>query len=436
MSSEASPRLDDRRNFAALLGDYFFFGVAMSFINQTAVLPSLVRQLTPSAPLIGLVTTIQSGGWLLPQLIVANYVAGKPRKKPYIIIPALTGRLSYPLLALAIWRWAVPHPTLTLTLLFLALAFFFVCDGLASVPWFDVLSKTLSPQRRGRLVGLAQMGTGLASIGAGLIVRQILGPEGPAFPANYALLFAIASGLFFLSLFSFAQLKEWPEAVQQERLPWSAFLARLRAVMRDDRSFRHVIIVRLLIGWSNMAVPFYVVYALDVLRFGQGVVGLFVSAQVIGGIISGLLMGYINEQKGTRAVIRLAGGLAVAAPMLALGMPWLRAWSSAGLLPYVYALIFSILGALVNANMAGFMNYILEIAPAGDRPIYVGLANTLSSLVLVAPFLGGWVLQGTSYTTLLLATGATCLAGLILSRWLEEPRRRQAPAIQSQQAPV
>jgi len=135
-------------------------------------------------------------------------------------------------------------------------------------------------------------------------------------------------------------------------------------------------------------------------------------------------------------VIRLAGGLAVAAPMLALGMPWLRAWSSAELLPYVYALIFSILGALVNANMAGFMNYILEIAPAGDRPIYVGLANTLSSLVLVAPFLGGWVLQGTSYTTLLLATGATCLAGLILSGWLEEPRRRQAPAIQSQQAPV
>ena len=429
MAPGFNPSPDHRRNFAALLGDYFFFGVALSFINQTTVLPSLVRQLTASAPLIGLVTTLQSGGWLLPQLFVANYVAGKPLKKRYIIVPAFIGRVTYPLLALVIWRWAIPHPQITLALFFLALAFFFLCDGLASVPWLDVLSKSLSPQQRGRLIGLAQMSTGLASVGVGLAVRRILGPSGPGFPDNYALLFAIASGFFFLSLLSFAQLQE-----QQERASWTDYLSRLRSVLSQDHSFRRVTIVRLLIGGSNMAMPFYVVYALDKLHFDPETVGLFISVQVIGGILSGLLMGYINEHHGTRAVIRLSGWLAIGAPLLALTIPWVRTWLPAGLLPYAYAMIFAALGALVNANMAGFVNYILEIAPAEDRPAYIGLANTLSSVVLVAPFLGGWILQATSYPVLLTVTAGLCLAGLLLSGWLEEPRHRHVSAASSQGA--
>jgi MFS family permease len=410
------------RNFVALLGDYFFFGVAMSFVSQTTVMPSLVRQLTDSAPLIGLVTTLQSGGWLLPQLVAANYVAGKLLKKPYIVIPALVGRMTYPLLALAIWWLALPCPTLTLVLFFLVLTVFIACDGLASVPWFDLFSKSLPPERRGRLIGIAQMSTGLAGVGVGLAVHQILGPNGPGFPTSYALLFAVASGFFFLSLLSFIQLREQPEESPQDRQPWSAFLSRLTEVMRANRAFRLVIIVRLLVTWSSMAVPFYVIYALDVLRFDQGAVGVFLSAQVVGGILSGLVMGYISERRGTRAVIRFSAWMAMGTPLLALGVSWLHLLLPAVLLLYVYALIFVVLGALGNANMAGFMNYILEIAPAADRPAYVGLANTLGSLVLAAPFLGGWVLQISSYTVLLAATAAICLMGLIASGWLDEPR--------------
>jgi MFS family permease len=425
-----------RRNFAALLGDFFFFGVAMSFISQSTVMPSLVRQLTSSAPLIGLVTTILSGGWMLPQLIMANYVTGKPIKKPYVIIPALLGRLGHPLLALAIWLLAVPYPNLVLVLFFLVLSLFIMTDGIASVAWFDVFSKSLPPARRGRLVGLAQMSTGIAGIGAGIAVSHILGPNGPGFPVNYALLFAIASGFFFLSLLSFAQVREMPLEVAQGRLPWSSYLGRLISVMRADYLFRLVILVRLLVMGGNMAIPFYVVYALDVLQFDQGVVGVFLSAQVVGSILSGLVMGYIGERRGTRAVIRLTAVMAVSAPALALGISWLRLWLPEGLLMHVYALIFAILGALGNANMAGFMNYILEIAPAAERATYVGLANTLGSVILIVPFLGGWVLQAFSYPVLLSVTAIVCLAGLISTIWLGEPRQRRIVLMQTQEAGI
>ena len=45
---------------------------------------------------------------------------------------------------------------------------------------------------------------------------------------------------------------------------------------------------------------------------------------------------------------------------------------------YVYALVFVIVGMQGAANMAGFLNWVLEYAPASDRPLYIGFANTLN----------------------------------------------------------
>lgn len=66
--------------------DSIFFGIGMAFASPTTVLPSFVSQLTDSPPLVGLVLTIQTGAWLLPQLIAANYLADKARKKPYLSV--------------------------------------------------------------------------------------------------------------------------------------------------------------------------------------------------------------------------------------------------------------------------------------------------------------------------------------------------------------
>jgi MFS family permease len=414
-----------RRNFIAFLVDYFMFDVGMNFLSQTAVLPSLVRHLTDSAPLIGLVSTLQTGGWLLPQLIAASYVASQPRKKPYIVIPALIGRLTYPLLAFAIWKLAVPSPDLTLILLFVSITIFFASDGLASVPWFDLLSKSLPATRRGRLIGLSQMTGGITSVGAGIAVGYILGPSGPDFPANYATLFAIASACFLISLIAILPIKEQPDTATPERLSWRAFFSQLAGVMRLDVTFRLVILIRLFVTWGSMAAPFYVIYALDVLHFDQGVVGIFVSAQVIGGILSGLGMGYIGERVGTRAIIRLAAAMAVIVPLLALLVAGVRHLLAGDVVVYAYALIFAVSGAVGNAQLAGFMNYILEAAPNHQRPAYIGLANTLGGVALVAPFLGGWIVQLTgSYTVLFVATAFICFLGLIGTAWMEEPRHR------------
>ena len=66
----------------------------MSFASQATVLPSLVRSLSGSALLAGLASTLATGGWLIPQLFAANLIAGRPRLKSAVLVPAIVGRCS------------------------------------------------------------------------------------------------------------------------------------------------------------------------------------------------------------------------------------------------------------------------------------------------------------------------------------------------------
>ena len=69
-----------RRNVTALMIDSGGFGMAMGFIGYSTVLPALALALTHSEPLVGLVSTVWTGIWLLPQLFAGRWMAGRPRK--------------------------------------------------------------------------------------------------------------------------------------------------------------------------------------------------------------------------------------------------------------------------------------------------------------------------------------------------------------------
>jgi MFS family permease len=423
--SEEYPHL--RRNFVAFAGDYVLFLVAMAFANNTSVIPSLVSRLTDYAPLIGLVTTISNGVWLLPQLIAANYVANKERKKPFVIRLALIGRPMYLLVALVIFVTGNAYPELILTLFFFAATVFTVTDGLTIVAWLDILGKTIPPLRRGRLYSTGQIAGGLLAFAAGFVVSQVLGPRGPGFPYNYGVLLLLSSAFLFLSLTSFSLLEEPAQEVRKEREPWKFYMPRLGALLRQDQEFRLVNVVRLLAGLGQLATPFYVVYAMDVLQLGDENIGFFVSAQVVGGIVASFTMGYLNERSGSRIVTQLAIAFGLGAPLLAL---FIHICTPPGaIVSFIYAMVFFLIGANWSGYMQGFMNIVLEMAPADERPAYVGLYNTLGGTLMVVPLLGGWLLQNTSYPVLYGAAAIGLVTSLVLSFKLAEPRRKPSPPV-------
>jgi hypothetical protein len=65
-----------RRNTTASLIDGGGFGAALGFIGYSTVLPTMALALTKSEPYVGLLTTLWSGMWLLPQL-PAGRLAGR-----------------------------------------------------------------------------------------------------------------------------------------------------------------------------------------------------------------------------------------------------------------------------------------------------------------------------------------------------------------------
>jgi MFS family permease len=416
---------DLRRNFAAFLTDYIFFAVAMAFVGVSTVLPAFVQQLTDSPLFVGLNGTIQTAGWLFPQLVAANYLGSKAQKKRYILLPSAVGRPIFLLLALVLIFGVAQHPALMLTIFFVGVALFWMCDALASVPWFDVLGKAIPARQRGRLFALAQVVSGLLAVGAGWLISYILGDVGPPFPQNYALLFLIAGILFGISWLAIATLKEPVERSEAEGVPSEdPFLPKLARIWKQDRRFRRYTVVRLLAGLSGLASSFYVIFATDQLGLGQGVVGSFTSAQVLGSMAGGALLGLLYEKWGGRRTIQAGLSAGLFAPLWALVLPALIPAGHAQLASG-YSLVFVALGLLQSNFMQGFFNYLLDLSPASERATYIALSNTVNGVVLwPTALIGGAILKATdnSYLVLFAITAAGVGLGLLCTTRLAKVR--------------
>lgn len=413
-----------RRNFMAFLGDYVGFGLALTFASSTTVLPDYISRLTDSAVVVGLFTAASSGAWLLPQLIFAQFLTNKRRKKPYVILGALLGRPLYLLYALALWLGLL-SPQLALLLFFVAQMLFMGTDALAAVAWFDLLAKAIPEERRGRLIGMSQVVRGLLAFGAGVVIAALLGNRGPAFPQNYAGLIALAGGFLLLSIFSLSFVVEPDEPVAEERISWRDYMPLLVQTLRQDRAFRRLLIVRLLAGFDGLALSFYILFATQKLGLAPQTVGLFTVVQTLGGILASVGLGVVSERAGSHRVVQISTALGLTAPLVGLGLALFGVQDGA-LVTTIYAYVFLAVGVVQSAIMLGLFNYILELAPPIQRPTYIGLFNTIGGVLLVVPPLGGWLLQRTSYGALFGITCGILILAHLLSWGLPSARGRHA----------
>jgi MFS family permease len=403
-----------RRNFALFLTDYICFGVALAFANLNSVTPAFVGQLTDSAPVIGLANTVFSGGWLLPQLVVARLVHDKPRKRPYMLA-GLSGRALFWIIALALWAGLARYPTATLVLFFACLGLFAFSDGVSSVAWFDILARAVPPRRRARLFGLGQVISGLAGVGIGILVKMIV--DRRPFPGNYALIFALAGTALAISTVALVLVREPPAEDTGPQTDRGTGIGLTRPLA--DPALRRLIICRLLIGLMGLATPFYIVHAAKVLHLPQSIIGDFVTAETLAKVIAGAAMSLIGERWGSHYVIRIGSAVAVTGPLFALAAHL----TGSGWLIRAYPFVSVTLGVMNSAYMLGFFNYLLEIAPERTRPAYIGLSNTILGVLTLAPMAGGWLLEATSYTTLFGVTAAIVAIGFLFTLGLKPPQQ-------------
>jgi len=412
-----------KRNFWAFVGDLGFFQIGMTFASSSTVIPSLFSRLTTSEVTIGVATGIISVAWMLPQLIAAGLTAGIKHKKAFVVRLAWIFRPIMLLIALAVGLFGKTAPTLTLVLVTLGIFVFFIFDAIVSMPWFDLMHACLPTRRRGRMQGAGMVFGALGGIGGGFLVRYVLSPECRwDFPINYALLFVLAFVAIVFSILCVTQIHE-PAAAYRTRkvVPIGQLLRSLPGVLKDDPRFVRIIILRLIAGFVTLAGAFYVLYALRELGFRQEDTGLFISAQVMGSLVAGLIQGVVQDRWGPVFSIRINILFSMAPPILAL-MAGPIVGASPEAVRYIYMALYAFLGLYAGSMGWPFLNWVLEYAPQERRTLYIGALNTFGATMMFAPAIGGIIARTVSYPAVFITALVIAIVALIFSRGIYSPR--------------
>jgi MFS family permease len=410
-----------RRNTTASMIDSGGFGAALGFIGYSTVLPTLALALSNSEPFVGFITTIWMGLWLLPQLPAGRRLAGRAYNKPPLVKAAFISRLSLAFFAIAL---ALNLNTTALAILLpITLIVFRGLDAVAAVAWFDVISKMFPPHVRGKILGWTQSSAFMAQFVSAFVVAWALGVSGPVYPYNYALLMGLAAVSVMGSWVAMTFYREPRSEAVSNPLANLRLRDHVGHILKTDRAFRLNAIGRILIGGIGFAIPFYVVQATQILNVPKDTIGLFLIAQTIGGVAASLILGSISQKRGSHLVMRATMILALIPPFLAL-LLYLFARDNATLATIGTALIFVALGATDGSFLLGFLQHVLDIAPPGQRTAYTGLSNTIGGLTVIAPTIGGLLLQATSFPALFIVTMLAPLAGLLVVMRIPNPRMR------------
>lgn len=418
-----TPEREVRRSFTlgVLNGVSFRFGEAL--IDPPLVLTWFVSQLTSSNLLVGLVTPLGDACWLMPQIFVSTRLQRMRRKMPSYAAGAVIRTIAW--IALTVAIWVVSDPLFLLVGFFVLYAVARLTAGMSGLAFFDVVAKSIPARRRGRFFAWRQFLGGVLGLGGGWVVKAVLDHPALPFPRDHAVLFAIYCLAMVPGLISFVLIREPPGGVVAERMTLGRQLRRAWSLLRSDPVYRRYMAARMSISLASIALPFYGVYAKEVLGAPEWMVGIYVVARQGALLIANLPWGMLSDRRGNRVVMRLlalTGGLNAFLALVLVGLMDVFQLRGPGL-PYLALPLIFLGGAVKPAYILTGSNFLLELAPGEERPLYLGFSNTLMSVVVLVSGLGGLVVDGLGFAALFVVSLGLCLAGYVLAGGIPEPRK-------------
>ncbi len=421
-SASASKSADRelRRSFALGVFNGAAFQLGESLIDPSVVLTWFVSHLTASNFLIGLVVPLGDAGWFLPQLLLSARIQRMERKMPVYRLFALIRIIAWTILAATVW-W-VDEPHLLLLAFFVLYAVARLASGPSGLAFFDIIARAIPPQKRGTFFGWRQLMGGILGLGGGWIVRTVLNRPQLPFPRGHATLFAMYALILIPALGSFTLVREPPGKVRPANMQRQSIWAA--RILVSNGPYRDYLLARMTMILASIATPFYTVYARNVLGAVEGMAGIYVSARLGAQLLSNLPWGRLSDRRGNRLVMKLLAVGNALTPLLALTLmgvvtvcqlrgPWL---------PYLALPIFLLDGLMRPAHMLAGSNFLLEMAPEGERSLYLGLSNSLLGIVILLSGFGGLIADWLGLASLFAISAVLCAIGYLLVLRLPEPR--------------
>lgn len=415
---QAAPTAHDPRvlrwNFGAAVIDAGGWGVGMSLVSATTILPLFVSKLTDSPLAVGMIQAVMLFGWLLPGILVSGWVEALPRVKRSVMWIAALERLTLGILApLCLWFGDRNRPALLLAFF---LAWFVMNTAMgANLPgYYKLIAKTIPAVYRGRLYGIGGAASGLVGIGAAFLAEWYLGRW--AFPGGFAACFFTAALVQGVTVLPLAWMRE-PEQEAHHAPPRSLPHQRLRLI-REDPRLAWICVAVAVFSVNQMAAAFYTLFAIERMGATDATVAGFTAVVTGAKTVAFLLVGWLGDRFGNRAAIQVSSLFGLLAAAVAWGAPSLS---------WLYV-VFVLNEIAVQGWGVCAMNYVLELCPPERSGTYTAVYGVFTGPVRVLlPLAGGVLVSAFGYPPVFAAgvIGAALAVALVTAR-LPEPRH--APA--------
>ncbi len=407
---------EDAQNRRLTLGALTLFKLADGLIDPKIVLPWLLSAVGAPGAVIGALVPVREAGALLPQLPLAPRIrATRLRKRVWAAGAAVQG-----LAALAIGLAALLLDGIAAGLAALAgLGVLAVARAVCSVSQKDLLARTVSKARRGRVTGRAASLGAAAVLGFGL---ALAGGVVPLTPLAISLAVLVAGGLWIASGALSLALDE-PESRPgaRERAYAPADLVR---PLREDATLRRFVAARALLTPTAFAPPFLVMLAGSeaAASGGLGALGPLVVASGLATILAGAPWGRLADSSSRRAMA--AGGAAAALALAASAGVAAGTGGIGGALGAAAAVFAAQAG--YEGVRTGRKTYLTNMAGDDQRALYAALSNTAIGGVLVLGGLLGLLSEAIGLPAMLALLAALTAAGAGLALSLPEAATARA----------
>ncbi len=397
-------------NFFYTLLSNTLSNIADRLASAKTTLPWLLLQVGAPAWALSVLVPIRESGSMLPQMFIGALVRRQAVRKWVWVGGGFLQALA--LMAMG-WSALVLEGLPAAIAVIALLVVFSLARGACSVAYKDVLGKTIPKTRRGRLSGWISSISGLAAFLTGLWLGFLQDTDSLWI---YAGLIFLAAGAWLLAIISYSRIIEFPGATEGGANGFTEAIARL-SLLREDAPFRSFVIGRALAMGSGLVAPFYVALARDDLGSAASLLGIFIAAEGLAGLISSPFWGRWAD-RSSRLVFAAACGLSAAlsfavvfwslSPMPELASQWF------------YPLVFFGLGVAHAGVRLGRKTYLVDMAGGNKRTDYVAVSNTvIGALLLLTGLLGALAAAFSVQLTIGLLALAGVIGAVLSLRWKE-----------------
>jgi predicted MFS family arabinose efflux permease len=414
LSPEAARHATRNFRFGVLNG--VMFSLVDALLAPGLVLAWFVSRLGGDNVLVGLLPAILTGGWFLPQMLVASRVQGQPLVMRWyrsvgILRCICMGGLGFATVLLA------ATPGLLLGVFFLLFVIYSLAAGVSGLPWLDMVNKMIAPRRRGSFFGQRNFYGGVLALAAsapiGVVLSEQLG--GLVFPYNFALLFGVTALVVALGITFWSSTREPAARATAPPVSVRSLWRRGMQAFREDRDYRALMLARILLAVATVADPFYVVYAKNSLQAPPATVGLYLAALSVSSLLSNFIWSPLSDRASNRTLMVLTVCSVAAVPLTALLLASASIAVDHALLYPAFALVFILSGNALGSSRILNNNMLLTVAPAAELPTYVGFLNTVLGVVVFVPVLGGALIDLVGYEVLFGVAAIAALSGFLVA---------------------